>query len=117
LIIVVFYTLLSGDSDSKAKSYADKGEVVAEKLIQEGIVDPETGDFNSERFIELANEDYEGLKERLGIVGDFCLFVESTDQNPSLRIITNKTGDGWTGIGSGKLNISGYQCGQHIAQS
>ena len=111
LIIVVFYTLIGGERDSKIVDYSDKADLIAERLFAEGLVNPDTGEFNEDVFLKLAEEDYDGLKDRLGIIGDFCLFIE-TNENPSrVKFIINESGQGWSSIGSPDLNITDFQCG------
>ncbi|MBC8500137.1 MAG: hypothetical protein ISS25_05000 [Nanoarchaeota archaeon] len=114
LILVIFYTLIGGEKESKVREFTGKADVVAERLFEEGLVDPVTGEFNDEKFLELAEEDYEGLKERLGIVGDFCLFIEGKtfDGRPYIKFILDDTSEGWTSIGSSDLDISDFQCGE-----
>jgi len=112
LIVVIFYALLAGPKESKIKHLTDKADVTAQKLFEEGLVDPVTNEFDDEEFLRLAEEDYEGLRERLGIVGDFCLFLETNDDPPVLKIVVNGSYVGWTGIGSSLLNVSGFNCSQ-----
>ncbi|MFH1770750.1 MAG: hypothetical protein ABH828_04290, partial [archaeon] len=97
--------------ESTVEDYSEKAELVASRLYEEGLVDPDTGYFNDEKFLELASEDYGALKERLGIVGEFCLFVETNDEPPQIKFISSETGEVWTGIGSSELQIGDFQCG------
>jgi len=93
------------------QDYSNKADIIAGKLYEEGLVNTETGEFNDERFLEMANEDYEGLKDRLGIIGDFCLFIETNDNPPSIKFIASEDGEIWTGIGSADLSIGNFSCG------
>jgi len=111
LILITFYSLISGNRESKIVEFSDKADVLANRLFEEGLVNPDTGEFNEEKFLKLAEEDYDGLKERLGIVGDFCIFVETNQNPPQIKYILNESGVGWTSIGSDDLNISDINCG------
>ena len=52
-------------------------------------------------------ENYESLKEELGIRGDFCIFYEDVEGN--IILIENRTG-----IGHSAVLIDGYECGEDI---
>lgn len=111
MIIMIFYTLVGSKDESTIRDYSEKAELVASRLYEEGLVDADTGIFNDEKFLELASEDYDSLKERLGIVGEFCLFVETNDDPPQIKFISSESGEIWTGIGSSELQIGDFQCG------
>ncbi|MFC2136526.1 hypothetical protein ACFLTH_18075 [Bacteroidota bacterium] len=119
MIMTVFFVLLSTEKDSKATEFSDKADLVADKFYEREIVDS-SGEFNREKFLEIADQySYEELKEELGIVGEFCLYLELEVADPSSPTgkrwatipITNSSGEGWLGIGSNDLNVSGYSCG------
>ncbi|MFH1770310.1 MAG: hypothetical protein ABH828_02015, partial [archaeon] len=58
MIIIIFYTLVASRDESTVEDYSEKAELVASRLYEEGLVDPDTGYFNDEKFLELASEDY-----------------------------------------------------------
>ena len=111
MVIVIFYTLVASKDESTIEDYSEKAEIVASRLYEEGLVDADTGYFDDQKFLELANEDYDSLKERLGIVGEFCLFIETNDVPPQVKFISSGNGTIWTGIGSPELQIGDFQCG------
>ncbi|MBU0472193.1 MAG: hypothetical protein KKF65_06195, partial [Nanoarchaeota archaeon] len=107
LIMVIFYSLIGGEKESKVKDYSSKADYIAEKLYDKGLVDSKTGEFDENVFIELGDEDYQALKEELGIAGDFCVFIESNDNPPVIKVIVNEDNDGLTSLGSPDFNVSG----------
>ncbi|MAG39186.1 hypothetical protein CMO90_03805 [Candidatus Woesearchaeota archaeon] len=109
LVIVIFYSLLGENKESKIVSYTKSADITTERLFDEGLVDENTGEFNETIFSELSEMNYDELKESLGISGDFCLFIETTDDPPKLLMINNLTG-----LGSSDFTISGYPCGEEI---
>ncbi|NQU99034.1 hypothetical protein HQ533_06255 [Candidatus Woesearchaeota archaeon] len=112
LIMVVFYSLIGGEKESTVEDFANKADYVAAKLFGMGLVNEDLGEFNDTVFLELSAEDYQTLKEDLGIAGDFCVFVETNDDPPQVKVIVNELGVGWISLGSPDLNVSGYNCGQ-----
>ncbi len=110
LVGVILYSLIAGSNDeSKISKYSEKAEALTNNLYRAGLVDPNSGEFNDAIYLELSQEDYEVLKTKLGVKGDFCLFVETTDTPPKLLVIHNKTG-----IGSSDFSIGGVKCGVEV---
>lgn len=109
LIIVIFYFLLSSGDKEKIHTYSNEADVVAGRFIELGLVNPDTGEFNEELYVELTNMNYEEVREKLGVSGEFCLFIESTDTTPELIIINNQTG-----LGNSDFMISNLSCGTRV---
>ena len=110
LIIVIFYSLLAGDSESKIDSYTTGADVLTQKMYDKGLVNSLTGEINEDKYINFSEQSYQDLKEELGVSGEFCLFVETNDNPPRLLIINNMTG-----IGSGDFYVGGFACGTNVA--
>lgn len=112
LIIVIFYSLIGGEKESKARELTNKGDVVAERIFEEGLIDPVSNEFHEDIFFNLAAEDYEALRERLGVAGDFCLFLETNEYNSTVKFVVDEFGVVWTGIGSSEIEFAdGSPCG------
>ncbi|MBU1202229.1 MAG: hypothetical protein KJ583_00095 [Nanoarchaeota archaeon] len=109
LVLVIFYSLLTGERDSKISSYTNKAETVTQRMYEKGLVNPLSSEINEVVYTTLSEEEYENLKQELGIKGDFCLFIETTDNPPKLLIINNRTG-----IGSPRLSVGGFNCGANV---
>ena len=109
LIVVIFYFLLASKDQDKVVDYSQGADIVAGRLIEVGLIDPQTGELNQEVYDELSSMTYEEVREKLGVSGEFCLFLESTDSPPKLLILNNRTG-----IGNPDFIISNMSCGTMI---
>ncbi|MBW2990887.1 hypothetical protein KY348_04225 [Candidatus Woesearchaeota archaeon] len=110
-IILIFYVTMSDRGKPRLKDL----EVEATDLKIELEKNPEVG-FISEDVVDMeklkvftnnATYDYEGLKSKLGLRGDFCIFYEDSDGN--IIPIGNKTS-----IGNPAILINGTPCGSDI---
>lgn len=110
LIMVIFYTLITADSEPKIEQLNSKASALAEKIFNMGLVDQVTGELNDTVFVILSDKDYEELRGELGVVGDFCLFIETNDLPAQIMFIQNRSS-----IGSEDFNLSGYKCGYQIS--
>lgn len=104
----IFYTLLNPNQGSKASSLKEEASIVIKQVASEEaplrIVDNE--EINISRLNELKNLDYDELKRRLRIEGDFCIYLE--DEKGNLVLINNS----YKGVGSPNIIISGTPCSQ-----
>ena len=62
-------------------------------------------------FVENVTHDYSGIKKKLGIKGEFCIFYEDADGN-IIIFSGNKTSIGYPGV-----YINGTPCGSEVAVS
>jgi len=107
-VIIIFYVTMTarqkpGLKDLEAESASLKTEL--EKNSEFGfIVKDKIDDTKFQAFIGNATLNYTGLKQKLGVEGDFCIFYEDSDG--SIILIGNQIG-----IGSPDICIAGYKCG------
>jgi len=107
---ISIYAFLAGGSDNdKISRYTEEAEALTEKLIDMGLINRDTGEFNQTVYEQLTQMDYEDLKDELGVRGDFCLYLEFDDDNPRLLIFNNKTG-----LGSSDFVVGDLPCGETI---
>jgi|FLOH01.1.fsa_nt_gi hypothetical protein len=117
LIIVTFYSLLSADRSSPVEGLNENANDVMDAFLKIGLIDPSTGELDEEAFMSLSHEDYESLKEMLGVEGDFCLIIERPDgtllpltdpENPGIII---------NSVGSDELSLNTNLCGDTLSIS
>ena len=106
----LFYALLSGNPESKAKSLRNDASIVIKQVSSEGV--PINFVYkqqvNASRMNELKNLSYDELKGMLRIEGDFCIYLE--DEKGHIIILNNS----YKGIGSPNINISNTPCNETI---
>jgi hypothetical protein len=112
-VIIIFYVTMTsrqkpGLKELEAESASLKVEL--EKNSEFGfIVKDKIDDAKFQAFIGNASVNYTGLKQKLGVQDDFCIFYEDSDG--SIILIGNLVG-----IGSPDVCIAGYKCGVPITQ-
>ena len=111
LVLGVFYLLLSKSSSTDIKGMKDKGNSVLNFLDSDksdsSFAFIQGNSVNITKLETLYNspDEYEKLKQDLGLTGDFCIVLE--DSNGRIVVL----GD-YYGFGSQGLNVSGCLCGQ-----
>ena len=108
-ILTVFYAILSESGEDVNALLRANADTVIIRFTQDPDLRVLEGNnkLNLSRLELVGNHSYERLKEKLGIQGEFCIYLE--DEFGRLVTIGNKTG-----IGNPQLNISGTPCGQEV---
>ncbi len=110
-VILVFYVTMTskqkeglGDLESEASDL----RVALEQNRDFGFIQSdEVDDDKFQAFTGNTTDNYEALKNQLGIKGEFCVFLEDSDGR--IVFIDNKPG-----VGNSSILIDGYPCGQTI---
>lgn len=117
LIVGIFYTLLSNNKKTTI------GDVQVEATTLSGALDSSSGVNSSLAIIEgglvdknkletLYTENYDDVKTKFGIKGDFCIYM--IDQYGNLVAINTSSGLK-NGFGNGNLTINDIPCGQVVS--
>jgi len=105
---VIVYIFIGANPNVKAGNLKDEAITIIKEIVSEEstirIIDDNA--VNVSKLNELKDLDYEELKRRLRIEGDFCIYIEDDDGN--LVLIDNT----YKGIGSSKIVIGGTPCSQ-----
>jgi hypothetical protein len=113
---VIFYSLVIIQDQPSVEELEDNAEKINAKLEQGlsrcgSIIDGQT--ITQEQLQCLFGYNYDELKNELGIDGDFCIYLESTEGG--LYVLHNSTAGNKTAFGNPTLVVSGTPCGQTIA--
>ena len=104
----VFYSLLNENPNTKENNLKEDASAVIKQVSSPndalGVV--ANNQFNDSKAGELKNLNYNDLKKRLRVEGDFCIYLE--DENGNVILINNS----YSGIGSPNINISSTPCNQ-----
>jgi hypothetical protein len=111
-IIIIFYATISSNEPLSVKELQNEAERLRVELernqnlgfINKDSIDPAKLD----NFAALSIANYDSVKERLGVRGDFCIYFE--DENGNLMLVR----DNRSGIGSASINISDTPCGSKV---
>ncbi len=111
IVIMSFFYIIQLTSEiSKADELLREGEDIQDILISSkpeeslSIIVGRIVDEN--KLNDLAKEDYENLKKKLGVRGDFCIHFEDDEGN----IIYINESTKRAGIGSSRVYIGGIAC-------
>lgn len=117
VVVTLFYTFLSGDKvGNKTTSLESDVKTITTQLNcdinNDGVCIIKKGRIDSDKVTDLTKENYEDIKVKLGITGDFCIYLK--DSTGALVEMNNLSG-----IGNGELllaNSSGKEtyCGESI---
>jgi len=109
-VILIFYTTLNARQNPGLKELqmeASALKIALEKNTRIGFISSDKIDSTKlQNFSQRVGEDYSGVKEELGIRGDFCIFYE--DEEGNLIPVDGKAG---IGNSTDKLLINGKRCG------
>ena len=104
----IFYLLLNENENKTAINLKDEASLVIKQTASQDsylrIVDNE--EINESRFVTLKNVDYDELKRRFRVDGDFCIYLEDANGN---LVLVNKT---YVGIGSTNIGLNDIPCSQ-----
>jgi len=102
----IVYSLLNENPNTKAKQLSDDATVVLKQLTSEDalyrLVD--NNEVNATKVRDLKNVNYEELKRRLRIEGDFCIYFQ--DDKGNIILIDNT----YRSIGSPNINLNNVPC-------
>ena len=111
LVLGVFYLLISKNTSTDIKGMKDKGNNILNYFDSDKsdiiLTFIQGNNVNVTKLEELYSnpDEYEKLKQELGLTGDFCIVLE--DSNGRVIVLNNTYG-----FGDPNLNISGCLCGQ-----
>ena len=98
--------MLNENPNTKAKQLSDDATVVLKQLTSEDalyrLVD--NNEVNATKVRDLKNVNYEELKRRLRIEGDFCIYFQ--DDKGNIILIDNT----YRSIGSPNINLNNVPC-------
>ncbi|HLD04108.1 MAG TPA: hypothetical protein VJG90_00155 [Candidatus Nanoarchaeia archaeon] len=114
-VIALFYISLSLNSTSDYPMLKEEAQMATNRLLKPDSATnilTSTNELNQTRLSELGEMDYSALRDKLGIRGEYCLYLEDSRG----RIIPISTDSGKkSGIGNPALNVSGTLCGDYMA--
>lgn len=117
LIVGIFYTLLSNNKkttieDVQIEATTLSGALDKSSGVNSSLAIIEGGLVDKDKLETLYTEDYDSIKTKFGIKGDFCIYM--IDQYGNLVAIN--TSDGLkNGFGNGNLTINDIPCGQVVS--
>jgi len=110
--IFIVYALLNANQSSKASTLKEEASTVIRQVASEdsssSIVD--NNEIKKEKLDELKSIEYDELKRKLRVEGDFCIYME--DENGNIVLIQDGSG-GYKGIGSPGIDLGGAPCSQN----
>lgn len=114
-VIALFYASLSLTASTDYPILKDEAQIATHRLLKSDSpihVTTDENELNMTRLGELAAMDYGALRDKLGIRGEYCLYLEDSQG----RIIPISTqGQKRSGIGNPALNVSGTLCSEDMA--
>ena len=104
--VFFFYAILNTSQGSKADELQDEASKVLTGILSENpdLKITDENKINTTKLEELLGN-YSGLKGKLKVKNDFCIYFEDEGGN---IVYINAT---YTGIGSGIINVSDVPCG------
>ena len=103
----VFFIVLSEDPAVKINRLKDEASSIIRQLVSgEELRIVDGTEVNVSRANTLKNTQYDELKRKFRVGGDFCIYLE--DSKGNVVIINNS----YKGIGAPSINISGALCSQ-----
>jgi hypothetical protein len=111
-IAVTFYSLVTVQHRPSIDELQDRARTIETRLNSGGtscgpIVDNQS--ITMEQIKCLYGKNATGLRQELGVSGNFCIYVEN--EKGEILIVQNETGAITTSIGDGALIIAGTPCG------
>ena len=104
----IFYALINSNPDTKAGSLKEEATIIIKQVGSGGslirVID--NNEINLTKAGALKNLDYDQLKKKLRIEGDFCIYLE--DKQGNLVLINNS----YKGIGTPNIALGGTPCSQ-----
>ncbi len=114
-VIALFYASLSLTSSTDYPVLRDEAQIATHRLLKPDspihVTTPEN-DFNISRLGQLSELGYGGLRDQLGIRGDYCVYLEDNQGRIIPIPLQGDPNTKTTGIGNPALNVSGTPCGE-----
>lgn len=109
VIGIVYYNIQSSERDERPARLAENAETVLTQLEQDSTVQVIVGqnELNRSKLEDLTMMNYDQLKQRFGIQGDFCLYLK----NERGKVVPI---DNQMGIGNPAINVSGVPCNSTV---
>lgn len=113
LIAGIFYTLLTNNKkttiqDVQLEASTLSGALDKSSGVNSSLAIIESGVVVDNKLRSLYGENYNDLKNKFGITGDFCIYM--TDQYGNLIAVNTSSGL-LNGFGNGNLSINSMPCG------
>ncbi|MBI2208825.1 hypothetical protein HYU50_05000 [Candidatus Woesearchaeota archaeon] len=107
--VFFFYVILSTTQGNKADELHNEALKVLTDILSEdsGVGITDGNKINITKLGELLGN-YSGIKGKLKVKNDFCIYFEDENGNIIYINMTNMTS---TGVGSGIINVSNVPCG------
>ena len=103
----IFYAILNTNQNTKFSDLRQEAATVVKLITSEGeTIILNNNEVNLTKAGALKNLDYDELRRRLRIEGDFCIYIE--DGNGNIVLINNT----YKGIGAPNIMIGGTPCSQ-----
>ncbi len=112
LVVGIIYALLSTKKNTKTEQLQLEASTLssnidAQTAINTDLAVIDKGSVDKSKVEQLYTMDYTSLKERLGLRGDFCIYM--IDQHGYVIPV-----NGTLGYGNGNLTINGISCGTKV---
>lgn len=106
LSFIIIYSIANEKTDSGVHDFFQTAEIISDEanLDKSNLSVVSSGEINETKIRDLAEIEYEDLKDRLDINKDFCIYFEDEDGN--LIQIDDGMGGTIGGVGSGDINVS-----------
>ncbi len=113
LIVGIFYTLLTNNKkttiqDVQLEASTLSGALDKSSGVNSSLAVIENGIVDDGKLKSLYGENYDSLKNKFGITGDFCIYM--IDQYGNLVAVNTSSGF-LNGFGNGNLTINDKPCG------
>lgn len=114
-VILVFYVTMNAN-DKKGLSELESDATELKAALRQNsefgfITQQKLDEEKFKAFVGNATTDYTGVKNKLGLKGDFCIFYEDSEGHV---VAINATGNLLPGVGGRDVMIDGYPCGVPI---
>ena len=108
--ILFFYAILDTSQDNKADELQNEASKVLKDVLSKdsGVGIADGAKINGTKLEELLGN-YSGIKSKLRIKNDFCIYFE--DDSGNIVYINTTKSKNYTGIGSKIINVSNIPCG------
>ena len=107
-IILVFYVTLTANSNSNIDDLQTEAGLIRTAISTDSdlsfVTNSQVDNIKLLDFITAVDDDYDAVKQELGINSDFCIYYEDEQGN---LILLNNT---FTGVGSSNITVGGTPC-------
>jgi hypothetical protein len=114
-VILIFYVAMTSNQKPNIQDLEAEAENIKVEIEQNHEIGFITNDeVDMSKFLAFRDNvtvDYNAMKQKMGVKGDFCLFYEDEGY---VVIIPTSDGNKTVGIGSSNISIGGQPCGLPI---